>query len=454
MLTPCERMVVASEQQLLLELVPGRDGLVLEWSGMRATFLPKVWEHVAGPRDFLRRLKEKAGLAADFWAADVQVWRYETEIMAAAAPGDARGCPGELIGYWRPPPQECMKFSPERPTCDAEADDTDGSEGQTGGVVAGRRTSRSMAAIRGISACTTNGSSRACSHMGPWALASPTWMAGGTLHTSTSSSHASTGHNSISRLVTASTLAQIVLGRIGNLQARVLSRRVARRHYDLSNDLYVAMLGPTMQYTCAYYGIDGVDRSLDEAQRLKLDLIARKLHLQPGMTVLELGGGFGELAHHLARHHHCRVVSYNISREQVEFARTRCDGLPVEFRLQDYREAASDRAAYDRVVSIGLMEHVGPKNYRHFFEIASARLAPGGLALVHTIGGNLQPVDDRSVDRQVHFPGRRHPVGTPDRRGQGGAPCPGGLAQFRAGLRPYVAGVGCEFPRGMAGAAR
>jgi AmmeMemoRadiSam system protein A len=82
LLTPPERVAVASEQQLLVELVPGRDGLVLEWRGMRATFLPKVWEQVAGPRDFLRRLKQKAGLDADFWAADVQVWRYETEVMA------------------------------------------------------------------------------------------------------------------------------------------------------------------------------------------------------------------------------------------------------------------------------------------------------------------------------------------------------------------------------------
>jgi cyclopropane-fatty-acyl-phospholipid synthase len=207
------------------------------------------------------------------------------------------------------------------------------------------------------------------------------------------------------KLRTASALLQIVLARIFNAQRRTLSRRVARRHYNLSNDLYVAMLGPTMQYTCAYYGIDGVDRSLDEAQRLKLDLIARKLHLQPGMTVLELGGGFGELAYHLARNHRCRVVSYNISREQVEYARNRCDGLPVEFRLQDYREAASDPAAYDRVVSIGLMEHVGPKNYRHFFEIASARLAPAGLALVHTIGGNVsQSTTDQWIDRYI-FPG-------------------------------------------------
>jgi len=93
LLTPCERVVVASEQQLLLELVPGRDGLVLEWRGMRATFLPKVWEHFAGPRDFLRRLKEKAGLSADFWAADVQVWRYETEIMAVQRPATLEAAP-------------------------------------------------------------------------------------------------------------------------------------------------------------------------------------------------------------------------------------------------------------------------------------------------------------------------------------------------------------------------
>lgn len=80
-LTPCERVVVASEQELLLGLVPGRDGLVLAWRGMRATFLPKVWEQVTDAEDFLRRLKQKAGWAADFWAADLEIWRYETEII-------------------------------------------------------------------------------------------------------------------------------------------------------------------------------------------------------------------------------------------------------------------------------------------------------------------------------------------------------------------------------------
>jgi len=88
-LTPCERVVVASEQELLLGLVAGRDGLVLAWRGMRATFLPKVWEQVAGPQDFLRRLKQKAGWPADFWAADIEVWRYETEIVGPARPAAA-----------------------------------------------------------------------------------------------------------------------------------------------------------------------------------------------------------------------------------------------------------------------------------------------------------------------------------------------------------------------------
>jgi len=184
-------------------------------------------------------------------------------------------------------------------------------------------------------------------------------------------------------------LGQVLLSKLGNMQSRRRSRRVAEQHYDLSNRLYEAMLGPTMQYTCAYYGPEGGEMTLDEAQRAKLSLIARKLHLEPGMKVLELGGGFGELARFLAAEHGCEVVSYNISKRQVEYARKLCDGLPVEIREQDYRDAAGESGQYDRVVSIGLMEHVGPKNYRGFFDLARARLKPGGLALVHTIGGNV-----------------------------------------------------------------
>jgi len=207
------------------------------------------------------------------------------------------------------------------------------------------------------------------------------------------------------RIRTSSVLVPALLSRLGNLQNRRRSRRVAEQHYDLSTRLYEAMLGPTMQYTCAYYGPDGSDATLDEAQRAKLALVARKLHLEPGMRVLELGGGFGELAHFLAAEHECEVVSYNISSQQVEYARARCEGLPVDIRQRDYREAAKESRQYDRVVSIGLMEHVGPKNYRSFFELARARLKAGGLALVHTIGGNVSRLDtDRWIAKYI-FPG-------------------------------------------------
>ncbi|WP_029681085.1 cyclopropane fatty acyl phospholipid synthase [Thioalkalivibrio sp. AKL19] len=200
-------------------------------------------------------------------------------------------------------------------------------------------------------------------------------------------------------------LGRVLLSWLANEQSRRRSRRVAEQHYDLSNRLYEAMLGPTMQYTCAYYGPDGAEATLDEAQRAKLDLIARKLHLEPGMRVLELGGGFGELARYLAAEHGCEVDSYNISSQQVEYARGLCEGLPVDVRQQDYREAARESRQYDRVVSIGLMEHVGPKNFRAFFELARSRLKPGGLMLLHTIGGN---VSRRSTDRWIAkyiFPG-------------------------------------------------
>jgi len=206
-------------------------------------------------------------------------------------------------------------------------------------------------------------------------------------------------------LRTPAVLLQVLLSKLANRQSRRRSRRVAEHHYDLSNRLYEAMLGPTMQYTCAYYGPDGAPATLDEAQRKKLALVARKLHLAPGMRVLELGGGFGELSRYLAAEHDCEVVSYNISRQQVEYARALCQGLPVEIRQRDYREAADEAGDYDRVVSVGLMEHVGPKNYRGFFEIARARLKAGGLALVHTIGGNRsRATADRWISKYI-FPG-------------------------------------------------
>jgi cyclopropane-fatty-acyl-phospholipid synthase len=206
-------------------------------------------------------------------------------------------------------------------------------------------------------------------------------------------------------LRTPSTIFQVLLSKLLNQQTRRRSRQVAEQHYDLPTALYEAMLGSTMQYTCAYYGPEGEERTLDEAQRAKLALIAAKLHLKPGMRVLELGGGFGELARYLAAEHDCEVMSFNISRQQVDYARRICRNLPVDIRLQDYREAIDEPETFDRVVSIGLMEHVGPKNYRGFFELVRARLKEGGLALLHTIGNNTSRTTADRWIRKYIFPG-------------------------------------------------
>lgn len=165
-----------------------------------------------------------------------------------------------------------------------------------------------------------------------------------------------------------------------NRQTQVRSKQVADRHYNLGNDLYIRMLDRNMQYTCAYWK-DA--QHLDDAQENKLDLICRKLYLEPGMRVLELGGGFGGLARYIAANRGCEVVSYNIAAEQVKYAREICDGLPVEIVHADYRTATG---TFDRVVSIGLCEHVGPKNYRSFLELAHDRMTDEGIFLLHTIG--------------------------------------------------------------------
>ena len=170
-----------------------------------------------------------------------------------------------------------------------------------------------------------------------------------------------------------------------NRQTKSRSPEVALQHYDLGNDIYQAMLDRRMQYTCGYWKNAN---TLEQAQENKLDLICRKIQLKPGMTVLELGGGFGGLAHFMASEYGCHVVSYNISAEQVAYGREWCRGLPVRFEQKDYREAVNESAAFDRVVSIGLCEHIGLKNYPAFFKLAHQKLRAEGLFLLHTIGNN------------------------------------------------------------------
>ncbi len=192
-----------------------------------------------------------------------------------------------------------------------------------------------------------------------------------------------------------------MIGRILNRQTKARSREVAQAHYDLGNDLYEAMLDKRMQYTCAYWKGAG---TLDEAQENKLRLICAKLRLTPGMSVLELGGGFGGLAHFMAAEYGCQVVSYNISREQVRYGRDLCRGLPVRFEEKDYREASQERDQFDRVAAVGLCEHIGYKNYRSFLELARRRLKDRGLFLLHTIGSNRSQTSTAPwVDRYI-FP--------------------------------------------------
>jgi cyclopropane-fatty-acyl-phospholipid synthase len=188
-------------------------------------------------------------------------------------------------------------------------------------------------------------------------------------------------------------------GRIINGQTPNRSLNVAHLHYNLGNDLFKAMLDKRLMYTCAYWK-DAED--LESAQEAKLDLVCRKLELQPGMSVLDLGCGWGGFARFAAERYGVTVVGVNIAVEQVKLARELSRGLPVTFRIQDYREVEGQ---FDRVVSIGIMEHVGPRNHRKYMETASRCLKPDGLAFVHTICSNVSHyAGDPWFERYI-FPG-------------------------------------------------
>jgi cyclopropane-fatty-acyl-phospholipid synthase len=185
-----------------------------------------------------------------------------------------------------------------------------------------------------------------------------------------------------------SDLAVALSARIFNFQSRRRARRAISAHYDLGNDFFAAMLDPSLQYSCAYFS--GTD-DLAEAQWRKMDLICRKLGLQPGMRLLDIGCGWGGLAPHAARHYGCSVVGITLSREQQAYAAAAANeaGLPIEIRLEDYRELDE---RFDRIASVGMMEHVGQKNYRTYLTTAARCLDRGGLFLCHTIGGTASRV--------------------------------------------------------------
>lgn len=174
-----------------------------------------------------------------------------------------------------------------------------------------------------------------------------------------------------------------IRARLFNLQSRARAYQVAEAHYDIGNDLYQRMLDRRMVYTCGYWRSA---TTLEEAQEHKLDLVCRKVGLQPGMKVLDLGCGWGGFAAFAAERYGCEVRGVSVSREQVALARELWKGLPVEFILGDYREVTG---VYDAVVSIGMAEHIGYKNHRTMMEVIHRSLRPEGVALVHTIVNNV-----------------------------------------------------------------
>ena len=178
----------------------------------------------------------------------------------------------------------------------------------------------------------------------------------------------------------ASILFKLLLARIINLQSKKRAFIIGERHYDLGNDLFRNMLDKRMNYSCAYW--KNVN-SLDEAQENKLELICKKLHLKAGMRVLDIGCGWSAFGKYAAEKYNVQTVGITVSKEQVELGKELCKGLPVEIRLQDYREV---NEKFDRIVSVGMFEHVGYKNYRTYFQVAYRSLKDNGLFLLHTIG--------------------------------------------------------------------
>jgi cyclopropane-fatty-acyl-phospholipid synthase len=186
---------------------------------------------------------------------------------------------------------------------------------------------------------------------------------------------------------------RIAAARLTNLQSQKRAWIVGKEHYDLGNDLFTLMLDPYMQYSCGYWQ---QATTLEEAQEAKLRLICEKLHLQPGMRVLDIGCGWGGLSAYAARHYGVSMVGVTISAEQQKMAQERCAGLDVEILLQDYRDLHQQ---FDRIVSVGMFEHVGPKNYRTYFDVVERNLKPDGIFLLHTIGSNET---DMNVDPWIN----------------------------------------------------
>ena len=207
---------------------------------------------------------------------------------------------------------------------------------------------------------------------------------------------------------------QGIAGRLGELLPDLKSgslcaaRDNIHRHYDIGNDFYRLWLDEEMVYTCAYYTADVC--TLEQAQRAKMDHVCKKLRLRPGEEVIEAGCGWGSLARHMARHYGVKVRAYNISHEQIDFARARAraEGFDdrVEYIEDDYRNIIGNCDAF---VSVGMLEHVGEKNYRALGSVIDRTLKEAGRGLIHSVGRNSEQPIGQWVERRI-FPGSYVPT--------------------------------------------
>lgn len=198
----------------------------------------------------------------------------------------------------------------------------------------------------------------------------------------------------------------VARAKLVNLQSRSRAHEIGKRHYDIGNDLFQRMLDSRLIYSCGYWKNA---TTLEEAQEAKLDLVCRKLGLEHGMRVLDIGCGWGGMAKFAAERYGVEVLGITVSEEQVKFAQEVCRGLPVEIRLQDYRDL---KGPFDRVLSLGMFEHVGYKNYRTYTRIVRQVLTDYGLFLLHTIGGSrtvkrANPWTDRYIFPNSMLPSAR-----------------------------------------------
>jgi len=207
-----------------------------------------------------------------------------------------------------------------------------------------------------------------------------------------------------------------VAGGLASLQKRLhpprrntfaTARDNIHHHYDIGNHFYRLWLDERMLYTCAYF--EAPEASLEQAQLAKMDHVARKLRLKPGERVVEAGCGWGALALHMAQHYGVSVKAYNISREQVAYARQAARRVGLEERVEfiegDFREI---RGEFDAFVSVGMLEHVGLKNFEHLGQILDASLTPDGVGLIHSIGRNRPAPMNPWIERRI-FPGAYPP---------------------------------------------